>query len=152
MMSAMSNLDARCLVLRNDLAELGRLAGWVEGWAQPSVTADMSFAIQLCLEEAVANIIMYSGVKDDRLEIAVELERNGGTLVARVEDTGRQFDPTLFPLPIPATSLEEAEVGDLGIHLMRSFADGMDYERRDCRNRLTLRFVESRVTSRQPTL
>ena len=42
----------------------------------------------------------------------------------------------------PAASLEEAKVGDLGIHLMRSFASGMDYERRDGRNRLTFRFVE----------
>jgi anti-sigma regulatory factor (Ser/Thr protein kinase) len=37
-------------------------------------------------------------------------------------------------------------VGNVGIHLMRSFADGMDYERRDCRNRLTLRFNQARAT------
>ena len=36
-----------------------RLAGWIEGWAQRGVSADVSFAVQLCLEEAVANIIMY---------------------------------------------------------------------------------------------
>src|SRR5262249_34922652 len=65
-----------------------------------------------------------------------------GTLVARVEDNGRQFDPTRAPPPAPAASLEEAKVGEVGIHLMRSFANGMDYERRDGRNRLTLRFVE----------
>ena len=51
------------------------------------------------------------------------------------------------PGPVPATSLEEAKVGDLGIHLMRSFANGMDYERRDGRNRLTLRFVEPPAAS-----
>ncbi len=74
----MSSLEARRLVLRNDLAELERLAGWIEGWAQQSVSPDVSFAVQLCLEEAVANVIMYGGAKDDRLEIAVELEGNGG--------------------------------------------------------------------------
>jgi anti-sigma regulatory factor (Ser/Thr protein kinase) len=42
----------------------------------------------------------------------------------------------------PVKSLEEAKVGDLGIHLMHSFASDMHYERRDGRNRLTLRFVE----------
>jgi anti-sigma regulatory factor (Ser/Thr protein kinase) len=108
------------------------------------MSSDVSFAVQLCLEEAVANIIMYGATRDDRLEIAVELERNGGTLVARIEDNGRQFDPTRAPPPAVAASLEQAKVGDLGIHLMRSFASGMDYERRDGRNRLTLRFVESR--------
>jgi anti-sigma regulatory factor (Ser/Thr protein kinase) len=139
----MSSLEARRLVLRNDVAELQRLAGWIECFAQQGMSSDVSFAVQLCLEEAVANIIMYGAARNDRLEIAVELERNGSTLVARIEDNGRQFDPTRAPPPAVATSLEQAKVGDLGIHLMRNFASGMDYERRDGRNRLTLRFVES---------
>jgi sigma-B regulation protein RsbU (phosphoserine phosphatase) len=140
----MSSLEARRLVLRNDVAELQRLAGWVEGFAQQGISSDVSFAVQLCLEEAVANIIMYGATRGDPLEISVELERNGATLVARIEDNGRQFDPTRAPPPAVAASLEKAKVGDLGIHLMRSFASGMNYERRDGRNRLTLRFVESR--------
>jgi anti-sigma regulatory factor (Ser/Thr protein kinase) len=140
----MSSLEARRLVLRNDVAELQRLTGWLERLAQQGMSSDVSFAVQLCLEEAVANIIMYGAARGDRLEIAVELERNGGTLVARIEDNGRQFDPTRAPPPAVAASLEQAKVGDLGIHLMRSFASGMDYERRDGRNRLTLRFAESR--------
>jgi hypothetical protein len=37
----------------------------------------------ISLEEAAANIIMYSAAKDDRLEIAVELARSGGMLVVR---------------------------------------------------------------------
>jgi anti-sigma regulatory factor (Ser/Thr protein kinase) len=138
----MSNLEANRLELRGDLSGLRRLAKWIEAGAQHELSADTSFAVQLCLEEAVANIIMHSGVKDDRVEIAIELERNGGTLVARIEDSGREFDPTQFPPPSVAKSLEEARVGDLGIHLMCSFASDMHYERRDGRNRLTLRFVE----------
>ena len=146
----MSSLQSKRLVLHNDLAELARLAGWIEGFAQQGVSSDVSFAVQLCLEEAVANVIMYGAAKDDRLEIAVELERNGAALVARIEDNGRQFDPTLAPPPIMPTSLAEATVGDLGIHLMRSFANGMHYERRDGRNRLTLQFIEAQATSPQP--
>jgi len=139
---AMVNSEASRLVLRKDVAELKRLAGWIEGFTQERTSPDVSFAVQLCLEEAVANIIMYGARRDDPLEIAVELERNGENLVARIEDNGRQFDPTQAPPPVSARSLEEAKVGELGIHLMRSFATGMDYERRDGRNRLTLRFVE----------
>ena len=138
----MSNLEANRLELRSDLAELKRLAGWIKAQAQQELSADTSFAIQLCLEEAVANIIMHGGAKADRLKIAIELERNAGTLVASIEDSGREFDPTQFPSPSVAKSLEEAKVGDLGIHLMHSFASDMHYERRDGRNRLTLRFVE----------
>src|SRR5262245_31528045 len=140
----MSSHAAGRRVLGNSLPGLRRPAGWIAAFAQQGMSTDVSFAVQLCLEEAVANIIMYGAARDDRLEIAVELERNGATLVARIEDNGRQFDPTRAPPPAVATSLEQAKVGDLGIHLMRSFASGMDYERRDGRNRLTLRFVESR--------
>ena len=135
------------MVLHSDLAELKRLAAWIEGWARRGVSSDVSFAVQLCLEEAVANVIMYGGVSDARLKIVIEIERNGTTLVARVVDNGRQFDPTQAPPPSMPTSLVEAKIGDLGIHLMRSFASGMHYERRDGCNRLTLRFKESRATS-----
>ena len=86
----MSNLEANRLELRSDLAELKRLAGWIKAQAQQELSADTSFAIQLCLEEAVANIIMHGGgAKDDRLRIAIELEHNAGTLVASIEDSGR---------------------------------------------------------------
>ena len=135
------------MVLHNDLAELKRLAAWIEVWARQGVSSDVSFAVQLCLEEAVANVIMYGGVSDARLKIVIEIERNGTTLVARVVDNGRQFDPTQAPPPSMPTSLVEAKIGDLGIHLMRSFASGMHYERRDGCNRLTLRFKEPRATS-----
>ena len=43
---------------------------------------------------------MYGGAKDDdRLEIAVEVERNGGTLVARIEDNGRHIRSDPSPTP-----------------------------------------------------
>jgi anti-sigma regulatory factor (Ser/Thr protein kinase) len=147
-MIAMSGLDARRLVLRNDLAELERLAGWIEGWAQQELSPDLSFAVQLCLEEAVVNIIMHSVTKDRRLEIAVEVERKDQMLVARIEDNGMAFDPTQVPPPPVPASLDEAKVGDIGIHLMRSFASGIHYERRDGTNRLTMRFAQKHSGSR----
>jgi serine/threonine-protein kinase RsbW len=146
--TTMPSLEANRLVLRNDLAELKRLAGWIEGWAGQDLPPDISFALQLCLEEAVANIIMYGGAKDEQLDIAVELGRNGGTLVARIEDNGRPFDPTRVPSIPLASSLAEAKASDLGIRLMRNFASGMQYERRNGCNRLTMQFVASQARSR----
>jgi anti-sigma regulatory factor (Ser/Thr protein kinase) len=146
----MPSLPDSRLVLHSEVAELDRLAGWIEGWTQRNaLSADQSFAIALCLEEAVANVIMYGDTADDRLEIAVEAEHNAGTSIVRIEDNGRQFDPTQVPSPPTAASLEEAKIGNVGVHLMRSFASGMQYERRNGRNRLTLRFREPDATSKQ---
>ena len=140
--------NARSLLLHRDLAELERLAVWIEGWAIRELSASMSFAVQVCLEEAVANIIMYSATTDDRLEIVVGIERRDQTLVARIEDNGSAFDPTQVPRPPVPASLAEAKVGNFGIHLVRSFASGMHYERRDNRNQLTMWFIEESANAR----
>jgi serine/threonine-protein kinase RsbW len=145
----MPGSDESRLVLQSELAELDRLAGWIEDWTRRSaLSPDQSFAIALCLEEAVANVIMYGDTGQDGLEITIEVEHNAGTSIVRIEDNGRQFDPTKVPTPPMAASLEEAKIGNVGVHLMRSFANGMQYERRDGRNRLTLRFRESEATSK----
>jgi serine/threonine-protein kinase RsbW len=141
--------SAKRLLLHRDLAELERLAIWLEGWAMRDLSPELSFAIQVCLEEAVANIIMYSATTDDRLEIVIEVERRNQSLVAQIEDNGSAFDPTRVPRPPIPTSLAEAKVGNLGIHLMRSFASGLHYERRDSRNRLTMQFVEEGAKDRE---
>jgi anti-sigma regulatory factor (Ser/Thr protein kinase) len=51
------------------------------------------------------------------------------------------------PSRAPATSLKEAKIGDLGIHLMRSFANEMRYGRSGGRNQLTLLFLEPEAKS-----
>src|SRR5262245_21252542 len=132
------------LLLHRDLAELERLAVWLEGWAMRDLSADLSFAVQVCLEDAVANIIMYSTTTDDLLEIVVEVKRSDRAVVARIEDNGSAFDPTQVLRPPVSASLAEAKVGNLGIHLMRTFSSAMHYERRASRNRLTMQFVEER--------
>jgi serine/threonine-protein kinase RsbW len=135
--------DARRLLLHRDLAELKRLPVWIEDWATRDLSPELSFAVQVGLEEAVANIIMYGAAPEVPLEIMVEVERTDQAVVVRIEDNGSAFDPTQAPPPPLPASLAQAQVGYLGIHLMRRFASGMRYERRDSRNRLTMQFAET---------
>ena len=129
------------MVLPAELGALERLAAWASEFARTAnLPANLLFAIQLCLEEAVANIIMYSGAAEQRQDVEVELVHAGTDVLAIIEDGGRSFDPTAAPPRRKPASLAEAQAGDLGIHLMRGFSSGMNYERRDGRNRLTLRF------------
>jgi len=129
------------LIIRTALPELTRLAEWVEGIARDAqLAADTTFALHLCLEEAVANIVMHGGAQPET-PICVELGWRDGEVVATIEDQARAFDPTALPSRIAPKSLDEARIGELGVHLIRSFASRMQYERRDGRNRLDLHFA-----------
>jgi serine/threonine-protein kinase RsbW len=142
---AVPDSEPKRVGLRKSMEELPRLVQWIEAWTERNAAPDLALAIALSVEEAVANIVMYSPTQDDELEITVEMERRGRLLTARIEDNGCQFDPTEVAPASLAASIEDAKVGGLGIHLMRSFADEMQYEHRDGRNRLILRFVEPRT-------
>ena len=131
----------RRLTIGPELAQLERLARWAEDFVREAgLPLDRLFAIQLCVEEAVANVIRHSGAADVRQDIAVELVRTENDVLATVADRGRSFDPTAAPAFRKPASIAEASAGRFGIHLMRTFAEEMRYERRDGWNRLTLRF------------
>jgi anti-sigma regulatory factor (Ser/Thr protein kinase) len=132
--------DGARLVLRRELGELERLGSWVQTLEHASgLSADETFALGLCLEEAVANIIMYGGAAGGDIHVTVTRSRAG--LVVRIEDDGWQFDPTSVPAPAPPRTLDDATAGNLGIHLIRSFSSGMRYQRERGRNTLTLTFA-----------
>jgi serine/threonine-protein kinase RsbW len=136
------------IIVRAELAELALLSGWAEDFAQNAkLPSGQSFAVQTCIEEAVANIVMYSGASGQ--DIALELAASGRDVLATIEDNGPAFDPTAFPPPSQHTSLGDARVGKLGIHLMRNLASEVRYERRNGRNRLTLRFSPAE-TAKEP--
>jgi serine/threonine-protein kinase RsbW len=130
--------DAR-LVLRRELGELDRLGAWVHAVEKEiGLVPDVAFALELCLEEAVVNIIMYGDAGSG--DIRVTVKRSPPGLVVRIEDDGCKFDPTTVPAPLHPRSLEDASAGNLGVHLIRSFSTEMRYERNSGLNTLTLTF------------
>lgn len=132
----------RRLDLRNDIADLDRLSSFVQAIAEEAtLNPDQLFAVGLCLEEAVTNVIRHGGIEDrSGTPISVTLLSGAPELAFCLEDVGRPFDPTTVVPPRAAASLEEAPIGGLGIPLMRKMTRDMSYERRDGRNRLILRF------------
>ena len=132
----------RRLDLRNDIADLDRLSTFVQAIAEEEkLNSDQLFAVGLCLEEAVTNVIRHGGIEDESgRPISVTVLSGAPDLAFCLEDVGRPFDPTTAVPPPVATSLEDAPVGGLGIPLMRKMTCDMSYERRDGRNRLILCF------------
>jgi serine/threonine-protein kinase RsbW len=132
------------LVIPADMVGVARAAAWAEEMVQrlvlPSSTA---YGLQLCFEEALSNIVChgFTGVCDaEQQEIVLELDRTPSALFVTIEDGGVPFDPRDVPSPAQGQTIEEVVVGGQGIHLMRQFSQGFDYEHRDGKNRLVLRF------------
>src|SRR5579859_3678308 len=129
------------LSLAPNLTDTERLAPWLAGMAEAAGwPAELAFAIELCLDEVVTNIAMHGGAAVG--DITLEIDQDGTAVVARIEDGGACFDPSAQQRAIPQ-SLDDAEIGGLGLVLVRRFSSAMQYERLGGRNRLTLRFDRS---------
>lgn len=132
-------VSRRRLVRRNDLAELSRLSGWLETAARElHLPRDTAFAAELCLAEAVTNVISYGYPDGGTHEVVLSLTREPDRLVLAVEDDGIAFNPLGVAAPVPVSRIEEVAIGGLGIHLIRRFMDDVRYEREDNRNRLAM--------------
>lgn len=129
------------LALEARLGETSRLADWVAGVAAAHGLSDeVAFRLDVCLAEAVSNVIAYAFADPRGRSVTVEADLRQGLLRVAVEDDGDPFDPLTFAAPSLPASLEEAPIGGLGIHLIRTMADEVGYERQDGRNRLLMVF------------
>jgi len=127
--------------IANRISELRPLAVWTVGIARElGCSAEKCFDVDLCVTEAVSNVIRHGYLDDREHEIGVEIARVSGMLVLRIEDDAEPFDPLSVTASQP-TSLDEAGSTGRGIVLLRGGADAASYERRDGRNRLTLKFA-----------
>lgn len=126
--------------LKNDLNELERLTQVLKEYCETcGLSPHILFALNLSLEEVVANVISY-GYEDEREHsIFVRVRRKDGSLEIEVEDDGRAFNPLEQEPPDTNAPIEERPIGGLGIHLVRHYMDGLEYKRKDGRNLLLMK-------------
>jgi anti-sigma regulatory factor (Ser/Thr protein kinase) len=133
------SVETRCFA--NEVVELRRLSDWIRTFAREAeLDENLSYHVDLCLDEAVTNIIRHGYDKGVRGTITVSLELIDDRLRVVVADAGREFNPLRHSPPAASAALEDLPVGGFGIHLMRSYADALEYRRDGDRNILTLYF------------
>ena len=129
----------RRIVLRNNIEEIARMQGFIDELvAELCLTAEDAFNIHLALEEAVSNVIMYAFPEGEQHDITLAVRHVDDTLIFRVIDAGREFDPTLQPDADVTLSLEQRPIGGLGIFLIRRIMQRVEYHRIDGNNILTM--------------
>lgn len=125
---------------KNDLNEIERVSQFATEFGERVGLPDrIIFAMNLALEEILVNIINYGYEDGDVHDVCVRLVINAqGALVIEVEDDARPFDPTRAPDVDLEQSLEDRNIGGLGIHLVRTLFDDFEYHRREPRGNLLI--------------
>jgi anti-anti-sigma factor len=128
------------LLVDRDMPGVRRVGAWVDELALLlSLSAEAEFALRLCLEEAVTNIVHHGtpgpAIEDDT--VALCLAADASRLTVTIEDQCLAFNPLAAPLPAPDDPAPEGE-GGLGITLLRLHADEVTWKREGLANQLTM--------------
>ena len=128
------------LVIKNDISEISKLATFIGELSEElDFTPELNFNLNLVLEEAVSNVILYAYGKEEQKEISLVAYLSDNNLVFVLTDSGMEFDPTKVPDADVTLSAEEREIGGLGIYLIRQIMNTVEYQRIDGKNVLTMR-------------
>ena len=101
---------------------------------------DLRFKIRLSIEETVENVVQYA-YKDSigLMEVETNLDDKALMLTVTLKDAGKPFNPLEMPDPDITLSVEEREIGGLGIYLCKQLMDEVTYRYEDGCNILTMK-------------
>lgn len=114
----------------NNAEEAPRIARRVEHFFHDNGISDtLVNKILLCVDELITNIIAHA--YNDKEEHAVLLESRilDDRIELELRDDGVAFDPTTQTRPNTNLSVESRDIGGLGIHLVMTLMDKVEYQR-----------------------
>jgi serine/threonine-protein kinase RsbW len=124
----------------NKMDEIEPVSAFIEGIGDElGLSPSLVMSINLALEEAIANVIMYAypGEEGKRtINLSADYDKDAITFI--LSDKGLPFDPTKAPEADVTLSVEERPIGGLGIFLIRKIMAEVSYQRVDGENRLKM--------------
>ncbi len=128
------------LVLKNDTSELERVMSYIsEVCLQKSIPPDIEYDLNLALDEMIINVAKHAFPESEEHNFTVQVSMDDDEFVARIEDDGKEFNPTEYPNPDLNAPLEARKEGGLGIYLVRQIMTSIEYQRVGGKNVVTLR-------------
>ena len=127
------------IILSNNLEAIPELAVFVEQACEElALDNSLIFKLNLVLEEAVTNVIMYAYPKgtDGLVDIEAIIREHSLTFI--VSDSGQPFDPTTQPQADISLGVDDRPIGGLGIYMVKNIMDSVSYRRSDGKNILTM--------------
>lgn len=138
--------EAETLTLANDIQELKRIEPFLNDFFERNnLDPTLLPSVNLALEEALANVIMYAYPEGTRGEVTLTAEAKEDNICLEIRDMGVPFNPLQHKEAKLDVSLEERPIGGLGIHLIKEIMDEVEYAYEDGKN--VLRMQKRRQTA-----
>lgn len=132
-------MQSHQLVLGNRVEEIPCLAEFVENICESAgVNPSLTMSLNLALEEAVTNVMLYAYPEGEDGQVEVECKPENGVMTFEIRDSGKPFDPTQQADADVTLGVQERPIGGLGIFLVRQIMDEVSYERKNDKNVLKL--------------
>lgn len=131
--------DEMRMELSPRLSALTSLGEVIEDFGRSNDIPDAAiFCVNLEIDELMTNYVAYALRKVRQPRMHVILRAFPGRLVLIVEDNGPAFNPLDVPEADLTSGIDDRQVGGMGLHLVRKYADRIGYQCIDNRNILTL--------------
>ena len=131
------------LQIHNDIIALRSMSEWLSKACENLALPDeLTRDLDVCANEAVANIMLYAYEDLDSHQINLRLEFKDQSLILTIQDDGIAFDP-FNSKAISSQAYDkigEITIGGLGIKLIRSLANECSYYRSHSKNIISLKF------------
>jgi serine/threonine-protein kinase RsbW len=109
-----------------------------EACQETGIHTDISFELQLAMDEACTNIIQHGYAGMNPGSIILDLEISATEIGMQITDFGHPFEPRSAPQPDVDAALEDRELGGFGLFFIYSVMDEVGYEASAMGNILTL--------------
>ncbi|MDR0677587.1 MAG: ATP-binding protein [Holosporaceae bacterium] len=126
--------------IKNKIEEISRVCDQVRLFCnQNDISEDKYHDIVLILDETVTNVINYAYPDGTEHEFTLEIsKKKDDSIDIKLVDNGIPFDPLAKTDPDTDSSLEERQIGGLGIFIVKQLSEAVEYFRKDEKNQLNI--------------
>lgn len=132
-------IQTASIVLKNDLSEIEILIERVESFSEThGIPQSISLKVAMILEELFTNTVSYGFSDNVEHEISVTLKVDADSLSVAYEDDGIPYNPFERDDPDLDASVEDRQVGGLGVYLTKVIMDYVKYYRVGDKNKILM--------------
>lgn len=127
------------ITIENDIKQIQDVAEHLESFGNLNhISPKIVYQLNLSVDEILTNIITYGFADSVSHDITVSLSCSKSEVTIEIIDDGQPFDPLSYTPEGVGDDLEDRPIGGLGIHLVKTMMDEIQYERINNENKTTI--------------